>query len=144
MGSTAKPIGPISCAVFGFPGSNFSGEIAPALAELVDKGTIRVLDLVFAMKDKDGSVAVVELDDLDPDKRAPWAGMANEPAGLLNDDDVDAIADALEPGDAAALLVWEDLWAARFAQAVRNADGELILYERIPYDLVVAALEESD
>ena len=55
-----------------------------------------------------------------------------------------AIADALEPGDAAALLVWEDLWAARFAQAVRNADGELILYERIPYDLVVAAIEEAD
>ena len=144
MGSVSKPIGPVSCAVFGFPGSNFTGEIAPALAELVDKGTIRVLDLVFAMKDKDGNVAVLELEDLDPDKRAPWQAVGEAQAGLLNDDDVDAIADALEPGDAAALLVWEDVWAARFANAVRNADGELILYERIPYDLVVEALEEAD
>ncbi len=62
MGTVSKPIGPVSCAVFGFPGSNFSGEIAPALAELVDKGTIRVLDLVFAMKDIDGNVAVLELE----------------------------------------------------------------------------------
>ncbi len=79
-----------------------------------------------------------------PSKKAPWQGVGEAQAGLLNDDDVDSIADALEPGDAAALLVWEDLWAARFAQAVRNADGELILYERIPYDLVVAAIEEAD
>ena len=144
MASTPRPVGPVQCAVFGFPGSNFTGEIAPALAELVDKGTIRVLDLVFAMKDKEGNVAVLELDELDDDARALWTGIADDPAGLLNDDDVDAIADALEPGDAAALLVWEDVWAARFAQAVRNADGELILYERIPYDLVVAAIEEAD
>jgi len=144
MATVSKPIGPVQCAVFGFPGSNFSGEIAPALADLVDKGIIRVLDLVFAIKDKDGNVAVVELEDLDPDKRAPWSGITDEPAGLLNDDDVDAISDALEPGDAAALLVWEDVWAARFAQAVRNADGELIMYERIPYDLVLAAIDEAD
>jgi hypothetical protein len=144
MGTVSKPIGPVQCAVFGFPGSNFTGEVAPALAELVDKGIIRVLDLVFAMKDTEGNVAVIELEDLDPDKRAPWAGVGSAETGLLNDDDVDGIADALEPGDAAALLVWEDLWAARFAQAVRNADGELILYERIPYDLVVAAIEEAD
>lgn len=144
MGTVSKPIGPVSCAVFGFPGSNFSGEIAPALADLVDQGIIRVLDLVFAIKDKDGNTAIVELEDLDPDKRAPWAGVGEAQAGLLNDDDVDAIADALEPGDAAAMLVWEDLWAARFVQAVRNADGELILYDRIPYDAVVAAIEEAD
>ena len=144
MGSISKPIGPVQCAVFGFPGSNFKGEIAPALADLVDKGTIRVLDLVFAMKDLEGNVAVLELDQLDDEHRAPWAGINDEPSGILNDDDVDAIADALEPGDAAALLVWEDVWAGPFAQAVRNADGELILYERIPYDLVVAALDEAD
>ncbi len=144
MGSTSKPIGPVQCAVFGFPGSNFSGEIAPALADLVDKGIIRVIDLVFAIKDKDGSTAVVELEDLDPDKKAPWAGIAESPAGILNDDDVDAIADALEPGDAAALLVWEDVWAAGFAQAVRNADGELLLLERIPFDVVNAAIDEAD
>ncbi len=65
MASTPRPVGPVQCAVFGFPGSNFTGEIAPALAELVDKGTIRVLDLVFAMKDKEGNVAVLELDELD-------------------------------------------------------------------------------
>ncbi len=74
MGTVSKPIGPVSCAVFGFPGSNFSGEIAPALAELVDKGTIRVLDLVFAMKDLDGNVAVLELEELDAEQEGPMAG----------------------------------------------------------------------
>ena len=63
---------------------------------------------------------------------------------MLTEEDVDAIADALEPGDAAAMLIWEDVWAGPFAQAVRDADGELIMYERIPYDLVVAALESAD
>ena len=140
----SKPIGPVSCAVFGFPGSNFSGEIAPALADLVDKGVIRVLDLVFAMKDTDGNVAVLELNELNDEQPAPWAGVTDEPSGLLTEEDVDAIGDALEPGDAAAMLIWEDVWAGPFAQAVRNADGELILLERIPYDLVVSALESAD
>ncbi len=144
MGSMSRPIGPVSSAVFGFPGSNFKGAIAPALADLVDKGTIRVLDLVFAMKDKEGDVAVVELQDLDAEQRAFWAGITDEPSGLLTEEDVDAISDALEPGDAAAMLIWEDVWAGPFAQAVRNADGELIMLERIPYDLVVAALESGD
>jgi hypothetical protein len=144
MGSMSRPIGPVSCAVFGFPGSNFKGAIAPALADLVDKGTIRVLDLVFAIKDQEGDVAVVELQDLDAEQRAFWAGITDEPSGLLTEEDVDAISDALEPGDAAAMLIWEDVWAGPFAQAVRNADGELIMLERIPYDLVVAALESGD
>jgi hypothetical protein len=144
MGSISRPVGPVSCAVFGFPGSNFKGEIAPALADLVDKGTIRVLDLVFAMKAENGDVAVLELEELDDEQRAPWAGIADEPSGLLTEEDVDAIADALEPGDAAAMLIWEDVWAGPFAQAVRNADGELIMLERIPYDVVVAALESAD
>jgi len=144
MGSMSRPIGPVSCAVFGFPGSNFKGAIAPALADLVDKGTIRVLDLVFAMKDEQGDVAVVELQDLDAEQKAFWAGITDDPSGLLTEEDVDAIADALEPGDAAAMLIWEDVWAGPFAKAVRDADGELIMLERIPYDLVVAALESAD
>jgi hypothetical protein len=144
MGSMSRPVGPVSCAVFGFPGSNFKGAIAPALADLVDKGTIRVLDLVFAIKDQQGDVAVVELQDLDDEQKATWAGLTDDPSGLLTEEDVDAIADALEPGDAAAMLIWEDVWAGPFAQAVRDADGELIMLERIPYDLVVAALESAD
>ncbi|RPI07801.1 MAG: hypothetical protein EHM63_07225, partial [Actinobacteria bacterium] len=118
MGSMSRPVGPVSCAVFGFPGSNFKGAIAPALADLVDKGTIRVLDLVFAIKDQEGDVAVVELQDLDDEQRAPWAGITDDPSGLLTEEDGDAIADALEPGDAAAMLIWEDVWAGPFAQAV--------------------------
>ena len=144
MGSMSRPIGPVSCAVFGFPGSNFKGAIAPALADLVDKGTIRVLDLVFAMKDEQGDVAVIELEELDDEQKAFWVGITDDPSGLLTEEDVDAIADALEPGDAAAMLIWEDVWAGPFAKAVRDADGELIMLERIPYDLVVAALESAD
>jgi hypothetical protein len=144
MGSMSRPVGPVSCAVFGFPGSNFKGAIAPALADLVDKGTIRVLDLVFAMKDEQGDVAVIELEELNDEQRSFWAGITDEPSGLLTEEDVDAISDALEPGDAAAMLIWEDVWAGPFAKAVRDADGELIMLERIPYDLVVAALESAD
>jgi len=144
MGSMSRPIGPVSCAVFGFPGSNSKGAIAPALADLVDKGTIRVLDLVFAMKDEQGDVAVIELEELDDEQKAFWVGITDDPSGLLTEEDVDAIADALEPGDAAAMLIWEDVWAGPFAKAVRDADGELIMLERIPYDLVVAALESAD
>ena len=134
-------IGPIEYIVVGFPGNKFKGEIVPALAELVENGTIRILDLVFIIKDEEGNVGAVELADLDPeDEAAGMADITDIDAGLLNEDDIALAADALEPNSSAGLLVFENVWATRFAEAVRNADGQLLANERIPHDVVQAAL----
>ena len=138
-------IGPIEYIILGFPGNKFKGEIVPALAELVENGTIRILDLVFILKDEEGDVAAVELADVDPeDEAAAMADISEVNAGLLNEDDIALAAEALEPNSSAGLLVFENVWATRFAEAVRNADGLLIANERIPYDVVQAALAHAD
>ena len=134
-------IGPIEYLVVAFPGNKFKGEIVPALAELVENETIRILDLVFIIKDEDGNVGAIELAELDPeDEAAAMSDIADVNAGLLNEDDIQLAADALEPNSSAGLLVFENVWATRFAEAVRNADGQLVANERIPYDVVQAAL----
>ncbi len=134
-------IGPIEYLVVAFPGNKFKGEIVPALAELVESNTIRILDLVFILKDEEGNVAAIELADLDPeDEAAAMSDISEVDSGLLNEDDIELAAEALEPNSSAGLLVFENVWATRFAEAVRNADGQLIANERIPYDIVQAAL----
>ncbi len=134
-------IGPIEYLVVAFPGNKFKGEIVPALAELVENETIRILDLVFILKDEEGNVAAIELADLDPeDEAAAMSDISEVDSGLLNEDDIELAAEALEPNSSAGLLVFENVWATRFAEAVRNADGQLIANERIPYDIVQAAL----
>ena len=134
-------VGPIEYLVVAFPGNKFKGEIVPALAELVESNTIRILDLVFILKDEEGNVAAVELADLDPeDEAAAMSDISEVDAGLLNEDDIALAAESLEPNSSAGLLVFENVWATRFAEAVRNADGQLIANERIPYDVVQAAL----
>jgi translation initiation factor IF-2 len=134
-------LGPIEYVVVAFPGNKFKGEIIPALAELVENGTIRILDLVFIAKDEDGNVAAVELAELgEGHEAAAMADISEIDAGLLNEDDVQLAAEALDNNSSAGLLVFENVWAARFAEAVRNADGQLVANERIPYDVVQAAL----
>jgi hypothetical protein len=133
------PLGPVEYLLIGFPGNQFTGKIAPALAELVDAGTIRILDLVFVKKDPDGSITVVEYDAL---AEAPeFAALDGEAGGLLNDEDIADAAEALDPDSSAALLVWEDAWAAPLAAALRDAGGVLIAGERIPHDTVEQALQ---
>jgi uncharacterized membrane protein len=133
--------GPIEYLIVGFPGNKFKGEIIPALAELVENNTIRILDLVFVAKDEEGNVAAVELTELDPDDEAAAISDISEvDAGLLNEDDIQLAAESLENNSSAGLLVFENVWAARFAEAVRNADGQLLANERIPHDVVEAAL----
>jgi uncharacterized membrane protein len=134
-------IGPIEYLVVSFPGNKFKGEIIPALAELVENETIRILDLVFIAKDEEGNVAAVELAELgEGHEAAAMADISEIDAGLLNEDDVQLAAEALDNNSSAGLLVFENVWATRFAEAVRNADGQLIANERIPYDVVQAAL----
>jgi len=138
-------VGPIEYLVVAFPGNQFKGEIVPALADLVESETIRILDLVFILKDEEGNVAALELSELDEDHEA--AGMteiADVDRGLLNEEDIQLAADALENNSSAGLLVFENVWATRFAEAVRNADGVLVANERIPYDIVQAAMAAAE
>jgi hypothetical protein len=133
-------IGPVSYLIVGFPGNRFTGEMAPALADLIDAELVRVLDLVFVAKDDAGDVLSFEFDQLD--ELAPFAGVCGDSRGLLNEDDIEHTAEALEPGSSAALLVWEDRWASAFADTVRNADGVVLEGGRVPPELVTAALTE--
>jgi uncharacterized membrane protein len=132
-------IGPVEYMIVAFPGNKFRGEIAPALADLVEANTIRIIDLAFVGKDADGNVVAFELSDLDDDVQEKINSLDPERGGLLNDDDLMAAAEELEPNSSAALLVWEDLWAARVAQAIRDADGIVLDIERIPHEIVQAA-----
>ncbi len=134
-------VAPVEYLIVAFPGNKFRGEIAPALAELVDSQTIRIIDLAFVAKDADGNVAAFEVSDLDPDVQAALADMGAEPTGLFSEEDLMAAAEELDPESSAALLVWEDLWAGRLADAIRDAGGELYDLGRIPHEVVMAARE---
>ena len=134
-------IGPVEYLIVAFPGNQFKGEIVPALADLVDSGTIRIIDLAFVMKDADGAVVTAELADLDSDVFKALDALSPETLGLLNEEDLAAAAEELEPNSSAALLVWEDVWATKLRDAIVNAKGELLDLERLPGEVVQAAVE---
>ena len=134
-------IGPVEYMVVAFPGNKFKGEIAPALAELVEKGIVRIIDLAFVMKDKDGNVAAMEIEDMGSDIGKVFQTVQAEIGDLVNEDDLMTIGEGLDPNSSAALLVWEDVWATKFASAVRSAGGELIALERVSRDVVEAAID---
>jgi uncharacterized membrane protein len=132
-------VGPCDLIVVKFPGNKFRGEIAPAIGRLVDAGTIRLLDALFAIKDENGDVAILEIKDVDGDGVADIVAIA-EIDGAIGPDDVDDAAQLLEPNSSALLLLFENTWAAEVTQAMRNADGELLFQERIPAAIVEEAL----
>jgi uncharacterized membrane protein len=134
-------IGPVDYLIVAFPGNEFRGEIAPALAKLVEAGTIRIIDLAIVTKTEDGDVAALELTDLDPEVRAGFEQMGVEVNGLFNEDDLMAAGEELDPNSSAALLLWENVWAREAAQAIRDAGGEIYDFARLPHDVVEAARE---
>ena len=134
-------LGPVDWIVVEFPGSRFKGEIAPILDDLVERGTVRVLDLLLIRKDEDGGLEFFELSDLDESEIGSLRSYETELATLLSEDDVNAVAAAIEPGSTAALLVWENRWAAPFGSAVRRAGGQLVASGRIPVQALLAAIE---
>ena len=136
-----EEIGPVDYAIIAFPGNRFRGEIAPALAELVEAGTIRIIDVAFVGKGPDGDAVAMEVTELDPDVQQGLENLGYEVNGLFNEDDLMDAADALEPNSSAALLVWENVWARNVTQAMRDAGGELLAFERLPHDVVQAARE---
>lgn len=133
--------GPVDYLIVAFPGNEFRGEIAPALADLVESETIRIIDLAFVGKDAEGNVAAFELTDIDPEVREGFEKAGVEVNGLFNEDDLAAAGEELEPNSSAALLVWENVWARNVAQAMRDAGGEVLDFERIPHEVVQAARE---
>jgi hypothetical protein len=135
----SREIGPVEYMIVAFPGNKFKGEIVPALAEQVEAGTIRIIDLAFVGKDENGDTLSFELSDLDPDVAELFGTVDHEIGFLFNEDDLRDAAERLEPNSSAALLVWEDLWATKIATAIRNAGGELVDLQRIPHEVVVAA-----
>jgi hypothetical protein len=137
----AGDIGPVEYLIVAFPGNQFRGEIAPALADLVEAGTIRIIDIAFASKDEGGEIAAFELSDLDPEVRQGLENLGAESSGLFSEDDLIAAAEVLDANSSAALLVWENLWAKPVVAAIREAGGELYDYDRVPHETVVAARE---
>lgn len=137
-------LGPVDWIVVEFPGSRFKGEIIPALEQLVRSGTIRVLDLVLIRKGEDGSLDFSELSEVDESELGVLRAYETELAWLLSEDDVALVAEAIEPGSTAALLVWENAWAAPFASALRHAGGQLVDSGRIPIQALIQAIEEEE
>jgi Family of unknown function (DUF6325) len=145
-GGDVDELGPVDYLVVEFPaeGADFSGEMASELAALVDRGLVRVLDLVLIKKDLDGSVEGFESHEFEDSELGQLRALENDLALLLAEEDVERIGVALEPGSIAAVLVWENSWAAPFGSAVRRSGGQLVASGRIPIQALVAAVEADD
>lgn len=137
-------LGPVDWIVVEFPGNRFKGEIAPELQSLVERNIVRVLDLLILRKDEEGTLEAFELSDLDDSELGAMRTYETELAMLLSEEDVTAVAAAVEPGSTAAVLVWENTWAAPFGSAVRRAGGQLVASGRIPVQALLAVIEEDD
>ena len=141
-GDALEEMGPIDYVLVEWPGRQPNGEAVPHLIDLVDRGLIRVIDLAFITKDEDGDVAGMELSELG--EVAELAVFEGASSGLLADEDLATAADVLEPGTSAALLVYENAWAAPFAAAVRRSGGQLVASGRIPVEDLEAALDAAE
>ena len=136
-----EEMGPIDYIVLEWPGRQPTGEVAPMIVDLADRGIIRVLDIAFMVKREDGTVDAIEIGDLDGDGFDEFEGASS---GLIGQDDLEEAAAALRPGTSAAVLVWENRWAAPVAVALRRSGGELVASGRLPVQAVVAALEAAE
>jgi uncharacterized protein DUF6325 len=141
--SDADELGPVDYLVVAFPvgQANFSGEMASELKALMDSNTVRVLDLVLVTKDVDGSLEASELRDADDSEVGQLRAAEADLAVLLAESDIDEIGGVLEPGSTAAVLVWENTWAAPFGSAVRRSGGQLVASGRIPTQAILAAMD---
>ena len=138
-------LGPVDYVVVGFPAdkADFSGAMADELKKLMESGTVRVLDLLLVTKDDDGTISVAELRDHDDSLVGELRSLEADLSLMLAVEDVERIGGDLELGSAAAVLVWENTWAAPFASAVRHSGGELLAMGRIPTQALIAAAEED-
>lgn len=142
-GNDLNEMGPIDYIVVEWPGRQPNGEVAPHLVDLVERGLIRILDLVFVAKDEDGNVAGLEISEL-AGEVAELSVFEGASSGLLSDEDIDEAGGVLEPGTSAALLVFENTWAVPFVAAVRQSGGQLVSSGRIPVQDLLAALDAAE
>jgi hypothetical protein len=131
-----QSLGPVEYLIIHFEGNKFNGEIIPALTDLIDRGIIRVIDLAVVSKEADGSVTILEAGELDADVADALVKLEGELTGMLSEEDLLMVADELDNNSTAAAMLFENVWAAEFTQAIRNAHGEVLLIERIPHDVV--------
>jgi hypothetical protein len=137
-------MGPIDYVVIEFPEGQHRSEAAPLLLDLVDRGIIRILDLVFIRKDEDGSISGLEISDLDGDGASEFIVFEGASSGLLTEEDKDEAGNALEAGSAALVILFENRWAAPFARAMRQAGGQLVAFDRIPTQALLGALDAAE
>jgi hypothetical protein len=137
-------MGPISYLIAEFPGSKMTGEGFPILVDLVDRGLIRILDLMFVTRGEDGSIRAIELTDIDADGTIDLAVFEGVSAGLLDESDLSDAASVIEPGSSAGILLFENRWALPFVQALRGGGAELVAAGYIPQDALLDSLEASE
>ena len=133
-----EEMGPVDYIVLEWPGRQPQGDVAPLIVDLVDRGIIRVLDVAFMVKNEDGTVESIELGELEDGGFGEFEGASS---GLIGQDDLEEAATALEPGTSAAVLLWENRWAAPVAIALRRSGGQLVASGRLPIQSIVASLE---
>jgi hypothetical protein len=137
-------LGPVDYVVVEFPGNKMTGEGFPILLDLVDRGIIRILDLVFITKGEDGSVAGIAIADFDSDGTLDLAVFEGASSGLIDDSDIEEAGDVIEPGSSAGLLIYENRWAAPFAAALRRGGAELVARGPIPAEELVSAVDAAE
>ena len=144
MSTPPISVGPVDFFVLSFPGNHFKGEIIPAIQELVDAGTIRVIDILFAVKEGDADVRVIELHELPSEVFERFDPVVADVTGLLTPDDVHHLSAGLAPDSTMALLLFENTWARKVGDAIQAADGHVVMFERIPRPIVQELIAERE
>jgi Family of unknown function (DUF6325) len=140
-----QELGPIDIVVIAYPAdAPMTGEAVPLFMDLINRGIIRVLDVMFVMKDADGTFSGFDATDLDEESVGDFTAFAGASSGLLGDEDLATAGEAIEPGSAAVMIVYENRWAAPFATAVRRNGGVLVASERIPAQDLLEALDAAE
>jgi hypothetical protein len=144
MADESTGLGPISYLIVQFPGNKMTGEGLPILVDLVDRGVIRILDLMFVTREADGTMVAMELTDLDGDGELDLAVFEGASSGLLDSSDLEDAADVIDAGSSAAILIFENSWATSFVQALRGGGAELVAAGYVPQDALLASLDATE
>jgi Family of unknown function (DUF6325) len=144
MADDVEAIGPVSYLIVEFPGSKMTGEGLPILVDLVDRGLIRILDLLFVKRDEDGTLTTAELTDIDGDGELDLMVFEGAASGLLDESDLADAATVVEPGSSAAILLFENRWATPFTQALRRGGAEVVAAGYVPLDALAASLDATE
>jgi hypothetical protein len=139
-----QTMGPVSYLIVEFPGNKMTGEGFSLLVDLVDRGLIRILDLLFVSRDVDGSMQIIDLQDLDRDGKFDLTLFEGVSSGLLDSSDVADATSVIEPGSSAGILIFENSWATPFIEALRRADAQLVAAGYIPHDTILASLDATE